>query len=110
MEKVIQIEWVAANLEEARSISLSLVEKRLVACAQIVPEIESVYLWKGKIETSKEVKVYLKSSKKHFLQIKEFILRNVSYELPEILQITIEGHAPYLKWIEDVTRNPVINS
>ncbi len=99
MDQVIQVFWSAANREEARQVSRELVEKKLVACAQISSEIESVYLWKGSVETSSEVKVYLKTIERHFTEIEEFIIQNSSYELPEILKTSVSGSKLYLKWV-----------
>lgn len=99
----IQIHWTCASLEEARKICTLLVEKRVVACAHMIPEMESVFLWKGKIDTAKEVKVVFKTKEHLFEEVKKLILQNCSYEVPEILKTPIlDGHAPYLKWIDDV--------
>ncbi|HSX04190.1 MAG TPA: divalent cation tolerance protein CutA, partial [Rhabdochlamydiaceae bacterium] len=57
MSKFIYINWTCRNLEEARKVARHLIEKKLVACANIIPHIESLYLWNDKIETDQEVKV-----------------------------------------------------
>lgn len=61
MTPYIQIEWMSASLEEARVISQKLIQKQLVACANIIENIVSYYMWQGDLESSQEVKViYLK--------------------------------------------------
>ncbi len=101
MDQVIQVIWSAAHIEEARQVSRLLLEKKLVACAQILPGIESIYSWKGEIATSLEVKVCLKTVERHFLEIQEFICKNSSYELPEIIKFNVSGLESYLKWVVD---------
>ncbi len=96
----IQITWTSATLEEAKRIAQSLVALKLVACAQISPQIESIYLWKGQIESSQEVKVTLKTLRKHFDAVVSLIQKECSYEVPEILAVTVDlGSASYLEWM-----------
>jgi periplasmic divalent cation tolerance protein len=102
MKKFIQIQWTSPSIEEARKICNGLVQEQIVACANIIPNVESIYLWKGEIETAVEVKVYLKTMDEKFSEVKSYILKNCSYEIPEIVKITLEdGAFEYLKWIEE---------
>ncbi|NGX53982.1 MAG: Divalent-cation tolerance protein CutA [Chlamydiae bacterium] len=99
----IQIYWTCGNIEEAREISRYLVQNHLVACANIIPKVESIYLWKEKLETGKEVKVIFKTREEKFEAVKEAILARCSYDVPEILQVPItDGHQPYLNWVASV--------
>jgi periplasmic divalent cation tolerance protein len=89
--------------ESAKSVAKLLVEKRLVACAQIIP-IESVYLWQGKIHDEEETMLIAKSKNLLFDKIIATIRENHSYEVPQIVQIPItDGLPEYLKWIADST-------
>lgn len=98
----IQIHWTCNQLEEARKISRGLVEKKLVACASIIPSIESVFLWNGKIETAQETKVIFKTKDHLFEEVKKFIIQNATYEVSEILKIAIMGgNEAYLKWVDE---------
>ena len=99
MQQVVQILWTAPNFDEAKQISEDLVKERLVACAQILTEMESIYIWKDKLETAKEVQVCLKTTENHFSQIQEYIGQKCSYELPEILKLSVGGSKMYLKWV-----------
>lgn len=94
--------WTTSNLSEAKLIANELLNKKLVACVNIIPEIHSLYTWKGKVEEEREVKVIFKTLKKHFSEIEKVILEKGSYEVPEIscLEIT-SGHAPYLQWLHE---------
>ncbi len=93
-----------ASSEEARKIASSLVDRRLVACANIMAPHEAVYQWKGRVETGAEVAVIMKTRAELFEQVKEAILKLHSYETPCIVALPIEaGHAPFLQWIEEET-------
>lgn len=102
MIKYIQIEWTCPSLEEGRKIAKALVEQRLVACANLVPLVESIYHWEGKIETDQEVKVLLKTESVHFERIKSYIETHASYDVPAILVFPIqEGNGSYLAWLSE---------
>ena len=104
MDQVIQVLWASAHMEEARQVSRCLIEKKLVACAQISSGMESIYMWNESVTTSLEVKVCLKTVERHFSEIEEFILENSSYDIPEILKINVSGLEKYLKWVVDSVR------
>lgn len=98
----IQIYWTCGSLDEARKVSRLLVEQRLVACANIIPWIESIFLWNDELDTSQETKVIYKTRQEKFEEIKEIILKNAKYEIPEILKVPIlGGHQDYLDWIDE---------
>lgn len=104
MSDFIEIHWTSGSLDEARKISRYLVQERLVACAQVIPWIESVYMWNNKLETTQESKIVLKTCKDLFEKIKEVILQNSKYEVPEITFFTIEGgNREYLDWLREST-------
>jgi len=101
MTKYIQIQWTAAHLDEAREISQALVCKGLVACVSIFPLVESWYIWEDELEQASEVKVFLKTLEKNYSKIESYIVKNHSYDVPEILSFRIEeGYEVYLKWMK----------
>jgi periplasmic divalent cation tolerance protein len=90
----------AGSEDEARKIAHHLVEQRLAACVNIVPQIESVYRWKEKVESSQEYLLLIKTSAERFPQIRDAIRELHSYELPECVAISIEdGSSEYLQWL-----------
>jgi periplasmic divalent cation tolerance protein len=92
----------AGSEEEARKIANGLVERRLAACVNIVPRIQSVYRWEGKVETAEEFLLIIKSTKGRNADVQAAIRELHSYELPECIVISMEdGSAEYLKWIEE---------
>lgn len=100
MVQYIEITWTTGSLDEARKVSRYLVQERLVACAQIVPWIESIFMWNNQLETAQESKVVMKAHLEHYPAIEEVIVKNSSYDLPEILYHLIDGgKEEFLSWI-----------
>ncbi len=96
----IEITWTSGSLDEARKIARRLVEEKLVACAQITPWIESIYIWNDQLETSQESKVVLKTTLDQYELVSKTIREHCSYEVPEILYHVIDGgNAAYLDWV-----------
>jgi periplasmic divalent cation tolerance protein len=89
-----------SSTDEAQKIARALVERRLAACVNIVSPIESVYRWKGEIESAKEWLLIIKTSAEAFGAVERAIRELHSYELPECIELSIEGgSAEYLAWI-----------
>jgi len=89
-----------ANLDEADRLGRILVEERLVACATLIPAVESIYSWKGKVETSSETMLMLKTGSDRLPALEARLNQLHSYETPEFLVLGVEaGSHPYLAWM-----------
>ena len=91
----------ATSLEEARYLALSILDKHLAACVNLVSGVESHYWWQGKLETAAEVQLVIKSSAEQFDALVEAIRRRHSYQCPEIVAIAPGEISPaYRAWWE----------
>jgi periplasmic divalent cation tolerance protein len=105
MEKIVQIITTADNRSIIENIGRDLVEKRLIACAQILGPIQSIYRWKGNVKDANEWLLLMKSKASLYSAIEEEIRRQHPYELPEIIAINIDkGLAGYLDWVANGTK------
>lgn len=99
-DEAIAVFMTAANREEAARLAEMLVGARLAACVQILPEIESVYRWKGKVERQREVLLIAKTTALKFEELEREVRAIHSYATPEIVALPIvAGSAPYLQWL-----------
>ena len=90
----------AANGEEAARLADMLVGAHLAACVQILPEMESVYRWQGRIERQAEVLLIAKTTKAKFDELEREVKALHSYEIPEIVAVPlVAGLTPYLEWL-----------
>ena len=93
------------DAESARALARALVEDRLAACVTIGAPVESMYHWRGAIETAQEVPVTAKTRGDLFEDVAAAIRSRHPYELPEILAVPIDDGLPdYLAWIDAETR------
>jgi len=97
----IAVVTTVANRKDARSLARALVEARLAACAQI-SRVESVYSWKGAIETGKEYRILFKTLDEHYTALERAILDLHPYDVPAIHAFPMMHVAPaYAAWIEE---------
>jgi periplasmic divalent cation tolerance protein len=105
MEEIIQIVTTADDRSVIEKIGRDLVERRLVACAQILGPIQSIYRWKGAVEDTNEWLLLMKSKASLYPGIEEEIRRQHPYEVPEIIAISIDkGLTGYLDWVAYETK------
>ena len=90
-----------SNKKEAVKIVRSLLKERLIACANIVGPVSSLFWWQGKIDEENEFLVFMKSQKSLFKRLSERVTEIHSYDVPEIIALPIiEGSPPYLEWLK----------
>jgi periplasmic divalent cation tolerance protein len=90
----------AGSEQEARKIAFALVERRLAACVNVLPRVQSLYRWQGKVESAEEWLLVIKTTAIRFEAVRDTIRELHSYELPECLCVAIEDGSPeYLEWL-----------
>ena len=95
----------AASGDEARTLGRTLVEDRLAACVTVIPTVESIYRWEGKVETAPETLLLIKTAAGQVEALRSRLLELHSYETPEFLVLPVEsGSKDYLAWVRDSLR------
>ena len=93
------------SMVEARRIGRSAVEKKLAACANILPRVNSIYRWKGKVERAKEVLLLMKTTATRLRPLEREVKRLHSYDVPEFVAVPIAtGSHEYLDWLAESVR------
>ena len=96
-----------SNARECTRIARSLLDKRLIACANLIPQVRSLYHWKGKIADEKECLMLLKSSRELFAALQSEVEKLHSYSVPEVIALPIiDGASNYLNWIGESVLQP----
>jgi len=93
----------APDLKTARALAKTILSARLIACANLVPKIESHYWWRGKIESGTEVLLVLKTQKSKLAALEKLVLAKHPYDTPEFLVLPLSaGNQRYLDWLEKI--------
>jgi periplasmic divalent cation tolerance protein len=91
--------------ETADRIATALVENRLAACVNVLPEVESTYRWQGRVEQAVEVPLLAKCTRERYAAVEEAIRQLHPYTVPEIIAVPVAvGFAPYLRWVAEETQ------
>ena len=88
-----------SSFEDARNIAKELITNKYAACVNIIPSITSIYIWNNEIQEENEYMLFIKTAKS-FEDIKNFLKKIHSYELPEIIKINLEGSEEYANWVK----------
>lgn len=89
------------SLTQGRQLAKLLLQKKLAACVNILGPADSLYWWKGKIDSAKEHLVLIKTCQSHFNRLRALIEKNHPYTCPEIIALPIaRGNASYLNWVQ----------
>lgn len=90
----------APDLKTARALARAALEARLIACANLVPRVESHYWWQGRLERGAEVLLVLKTTRARLAPLEKLVLARHPYDTPEFLVLPLQaGSARYLAWL-----------
>ncbi len=91
------------DIEQARQIGAALVERQVAACVNLLPRVESIYRWEGKVEQAAEVLGIIKTTR--YAELEAAIRELHPYQVPEILALEVAGGLPaYLEWLSQSCR------
>ncbi|UCE12382.1 MAG: divalent-cation tolerance protein CutA [Candidatus Heimdallarchaeota archaeon] len=94
------------SLSQAKKLARLLLDEKLIACANLIPNVLSIYPWKGEIEEEKEIILWCKTQDFLVEKIQSVIQESHPYDLPALAVYPIHsGSEPYLKWIADETQS-----
>lgn len=101
---IIMVKTVCGSKAESLKIAEQLLDKRLTACASILGPMESIFRWKGNVETAREFLLILKTQEKHVEKITAEIVKLHSYDLPEVIAVPVKtGLSDYINWVIEET-------
>lgn len=90
----------AGSMEEARVLARTLVEERLAACVNLIPQVESIYRWEGRIESGPEVLLVMKTEADRVPALQQRLHALHRYDVPEFLVLPVDaGSERYLAWL-----------
>ncbi len=105
MHEFVLITTTSGDHNIAEQIAAELIDRRLVACAQVSVPVKSIYRWEGAVEFTEEVVLQLKTTASHVVAVQQTIERLHPYDVPEVIVVPIIGGSDsYLEWIRDETR------
>jgi periplasmic divalent cation tolerance protein len=91
----------APDLKTARRLARAALQARLIACANLIPRVESHYRWQGKLERGAEVLLVLKTTRARLAKLEQFILAVHPYDTPEFVVVRLDkGSEKYLAWLQ----------
>lgn len=101
MNSDVCVVFVSLPRDEARNMAKALVENRLAACVNILPKIESFFMWEGQAQFDEEALLIIKTTLARFDALREFVEEAHPYELPEIIAIPVtHGLSEYIDWVK----------
>ena len=99
-----RVMMLTVPFDKAEDLSQKIVESRLAACVNIMDRVKSIYHWKGVVKKDMESLLIVKTTTKKVETLIRFIRDNHSYEVPEVLSLTVaEGNPDYLDWVDKET-------
>ena len=98
----IRVVFISMSRDEAKKFGRTIVEERLAACVNIVPQIDSYFWWNGEVQSDQESLMILKTTEAKIDKLIKFVKENHPYDIPEIITLPVaEGLPDYINWIID---------
>ena len=106
-EKAVLILVTTGARDDAERLGEALVVEHLAGCCSVVPTVHSIYYWDGRLQREHEALLLVKTLESRAEAVQEFVRSRHEYELPEILQVPIEGgSSSYMTWLEKQVAKP----
>lgn len=100
MNQILVVFCTCPDENVARELARGLVEQRLAACVNILPEIRSIYRWQGAVSEDGESLMVIKTSRSAWGRLENWLNRNHPYDLPELIAMPVDQGLPaYLEWV-----------
>lgn len=97
---VVVVLVTCSNRRVAKTIATTVVRRRLAACVNLLPAVESLFWWKGKVDRAREVLLIIKTTAARVEALRRAVVSLHPYDVPEIIALPVTaGHAPYLRWV-----------
>ncbi len=101
-DKAVLIMVTTGGRNDAERLGEALVVEHLAGCCSVIPTVHSIYYWEGQLKREHEALLLVKTVESRAAAVQEYVRSHHDYELPEILQIDVEGGSPeYLTWLAD---------
>lgn len=95
----------AQDETSARELAQALLAARLVACVNLLPQVQSMFWWQGQVESAAETLMIMKTTRDRVDELKQFITEHHGYDTPELLLLPVsDGLERYLSWVQKETR------
>jgi len=102
--ETVRVVFISVPRDEANKLARTLVEKRLAACINIVPKIESFFWWDDAVQKDEEALLIAKTTRQRIDELMRYVQANHPYEFPEVISLPLsEGLPDYVAWIKKET-------
>jgi periplasmic divalent cation tolerance protein len=92
---------------DALGLATTLVDERLAACVNVLPDVRSIYAWQGAVQDESEVLMIIKTTAGRFPELRDRLVGLHPYKLPEVVAVSpAAGHDAYFRWVAEATRTP----
>ena len=105
-QRILLVFVTCPDLRSAKRIATALVTRRLAACINVLPGVESTFWWQGRIERAREALLLIKTTRDGFEPLRRAVITLHPYDVPEVIGLPLTvGHAPYLRWVASSCRS-----